>query len=51
MFVGKDRRTLKLLHREEPGLTLYSKKLDDACFPKTEVYEEIKGVSYRMQRS
>lgn len=51
VFVGKNCRTLNLLHRDGPGLTLYSKKLDDACFPKTEVYEEIKGVSYRMQRS
>lgn len=51
VFVGKNCRTLNLLHRDGSGLTLYSKKLDDACFPKTEVYEEIKGVSYRMQRS
>lgn len=28
VFVGKNRRTLKLLHREGHGLTLYTRKLD-----------------------
>lgn len=40
VFVGKNRRTLKLLHREGHGLTLYTRKLDGVCFPKIEVDEE-----------
>ena len=28
VFVGKNRRTLKLLHREGHGMTLYTRKLD-----------------------
>ena len=40
VFVGKNCRTLNLLHRDGLGLTLYSKKLDGVCFPKIEVDEE-----------
>ena len=40
VFVGKNRRTRKLLHRECHGLTLYTRKLDGVCFPKIEVDEE-----------
>lgn len=34
VFYGKNRRTLKMLHREGNGLTLYTRKLDGVCFPK-----------------
>lgn len=40
VFVRKNRRTLKLLHREGHCLTLYTRKLDGVCFPKIEVDEE-----------
>lgn len=40
VFVGKNRRTLKLLHREGHGLTLYTRMMDGVCFPKIEVDEE-----------
>ena len=40
VFVGKNRRTLKLLHRECHGLTLYTRKLDGVCFSKIDVDEE-----------
>ena len=40
VFVGKNRRNLKFLHRDGHGLTLYTGKLDDVCFPKIEVDEE-----------
>ena len=34
VFVGKNCRNLKFLHRDGHGLTLYTGKLDDVCFPK-----------------
>lgn len=40
VFVGKNRRILKFLHREGHDMTLYTRKLDGVCFPKIEVDEE-----------
>ena len=40
VFYGKNRRTLKMLHREGNGLTLYTRKLDGVCFPKLRFDEE-----------
>lgn len=40
VFVGKNRGTLKLLHREGRGLILYTRQLDGVCFPKSGVDEE-----------
>lgn len=40
VFWGKNRRTLKMIHREGNGLTLYTRKLDGMCFPKLNLDEE-----------
>ena len=40
VFYGKNRRTLKMLHREGNGLTLYTRKLDGECFPKLRFDED-----------
>lgn len=40
VFYGKNRRTLKMLHREGHGLTLYTRKLDGESFPRLSVNEE-----------
>ncbi len=32
IFIGKSRKTIKILHRESNGLTMYVRKLSTGCF-------------------
>ena len=49
VFIGKNRKTMNVLHREANGITLYIRRLATGCFQMPEWDED--GVSCRLQYS
>lgn len=49
VFIGKNRKTMKVLHREANGITLYVRRLATGCFQMPEWDKD--GVSCQLQYS